>query len=302
MSDLNIIEVKFINLRFICIILGNGMLFFISKGVMVMYDLEKVKTMVFDSLDSNLISVKLAAVNNEVRFSILEILRDFQKKNQLDDKSFKSDPLYSREINSILLNNYNIDITTQMLGQHLKQLLEADLIEECVVKKEVPNKIGLRSVKAYTLKEDAFEDLFLEITFLSDELLSFFNLYKSNQRFHDGEHCVLTIFNGIDKGKTFKVHKDETILIGRQGNFKSSDLSSFTILLDNSYSTVSNVAKPHLKLYYKDDGWYILDEGSSNGTFIADRKVIRGEETKLKNNSFLKLSRGNGGAVIYCSF
>ena len=94
-----------------------------------MCDLEDVKTMVFDSIDSNLISVKLAAVNNEVRFSILEILRDFQKKNQVSPGLFKTDPLYSREINTILLENYNIDITPQMLGQHLKQMMKADLIE-----------------------------------------------------------------------------------------------------------------------------------------------------------------------------
>lgn len=60
--------------------------------------------------------------NNNVRFSILGILRDFEKLNKLEDGRFKKDPLYSREINSILLNNYNINITTQILGQHLKQL------------------------------------------------------------------------------------------------------------------------------------------------------------------------------------
>lgn len=264
-----------------------------------MSDLE---TVVIDSTDSGLLSTKLAAVNNNARFSILEILRDFERSNKAADGSFKKEPLYSREINSILLNNYNINITTQMLGQHLKQLAEADLIEEVNVKKEVPNKVGRRSVKGYVLKEDAFEDLFLDVSFLSDELLTFFDLYKSNQRFSDGKHCVLTVFNGVDKGKTFKVHRDETILIGRKADFEASDLASFTILLDNSYSTVSNVAKPHLKLFYKDDGWYILDECSSNGTYIADRKVPTGIETKLKTNSFLKLSKGNGGAVIYCSF
>jgi DNA-binding transcriptional ArsR family regulator len=272
-----------------------------DNGSLFMNDLEAMKTVVMNLSDSNLISVKLAAVNNEVRFSILEILRDFQKTNKENDL-FKKDPLYSREINNILLNNYNINITPQMLGQHLKQLVEAGLIEEIIVKKEVPNKIGRRNVKAYILKVGAFEDLFLEINFLSDELLSFFDLYQTNQKYHDGKHCVLTIFNGVDKGKTFKIHKNEVVLIGRKDNFEASDLGSFTILLDNSYSTVSNIAKPHLKIFYKDGDWCILDEASSNGTFIADRRVPAGEVTKLKNNSFLKLSKGNGGAVIYCSF
>lgn len=264
--------------------------------------MDDSKTVILEKEDSRILSTKLAAVNNNVRFSILEILRDFERVNKTSEGTFKKEPLYSREINSILLNNYNINITTQMLGQHLKQLVESDMIEEVSVKKEVPNKIGRRSVKGFTLKEDAFDELFLDVSFLSDELLTFFDLYKSNQRFSDGEHCVLTIFNGEDKGKTFKVHKDETILIGRKANFNANDLASFTILLDNSYSTVSNVGKPHLKLFHKNDGWYILDECSSNGTYIADRKVPTGIETKLKANSFLKLSRGNGGAVIYCSF
>jgi DNA-binding transcriptional ArsR family regulator len=263
---------------------------------------EDLKTDIVDTSEANLLSTKLPAVNNKTRFAVLEILRDFEKANRGEDGELKKYPLYSREINTILLDNYNINITTQMLGQHLSKLLDAGLIEEIWVKREVPNKVGLRKVKSYVLKEDAFEDLFLDISFLSDELITYFDLYKTNQRFHDGEHCVLTIFNGEDKGKTFKVHKDEVVLIGRRANYKASELASFAIILDNSYSTVSNVGKPHLKLFYKDDGWCILDDGSSNGTYIADKEVQTGVVTKLKSNSFLKLSKGNGGAVIYCSF
>lgn len=234
-----------------------------------MSDSDINKTAIIDPEDPNLISEKLSAVNNKVRFSILEILRDNQKYNQAQSK----DPLYSREINSILLNNYNIEITPQMLGQHIKKLKDAGLVNEIEIKKEVPNKVGKRGVKAYVLKEDAFEDLFLEINFLSDELFTFFDLYKSNQKFHEDENCVLTVFNGVDKGKTFKVRKDETVLIGRKASFSQGDLASFSILLDNSYDTVSNVSKPHLKLFYKDDGWYIIDGSSSNGTFIGDIEV-----------------------------
>lgn len=263
-----------------------------------MSDSDINKTAIIDPEDPNLISEKLSAVNNKVRFSILEILRDNQKYNQAQSK----DPLYSREINSILLNNYNIEITPQMLGQHIKKLKDAGLVNEIEIKKEVPNKVGKRGVKAYVLKEDAFEDLFLDINFLSDELFTFFDLYKSNQKFHEDENCVLTVFNGVDKGKTFKVRKDETVLIGRKASFSQGDLASFSILLDNSYDTVSNVSKPHLKLFYKGDGWYIIDDASSNGTFIGDIEVQKGRPTKLRPNSFLKLSRGNGGAVIYCSF
>ena len=37
------------------------------------------KTVILDSENADLISEKLSAVNNEARFSILKILRDFDK-------------------------------------------------------------------------------------------------------------------------------------------------------------------------------------------------------------------------------
>lgn len=139
-----------------------------------MGNLEAVKSAILNLDGRDITSTKIAAVNNKVRLLILEILRDFHNGNLSDNILFKKDPLYSREINSILLNNYGIDITPQMLGQHIKQLIEADFIEEVSIKKEVPNKIGRRKVKGYILKKDAFDNIFLSINFISDELLSFF--------------------------------------------------------------------------------------------------------------------------------
>lgn len=139
-----------------------------------MGNLEAVKSAILNLEGRDITSTKIAAVNNKVRLLILEILRDFHNGNLSDNILFKKDPLYSREINSILLNNYGIDITPQMLGQHIKQLIEADFIEEVSIKKEVPNKIGRRKVKGYILKKDAFDNIFLSINFISDELLSFF--------------------------------------------------------------------------------------------------------------------------------
>ena len=133
---------------------------------------QEFKTEILRDNECKILSSKLAAINNDVRFSILKILRDYDKVKSNKSKS----PLYSREIN-FLLTGYNINITPQMLGQHLKILVESGILGEVIVKKEIPNKVGKRNVKAYILKEDAFEDLFLDINFFSDELLSFFELY-----------------------------------------------------------------------------------------------------------------------------
>lgn len=108
----------------------------------------------------------------------------------------------------------------------------------------------------------------------------------------------MTIFNGKDKGKTYRINKNDCAVIGRRGNGDLSDIKSRKIILDNSYNTVSNILKPHLKLFYENDGWYVLDESSSNGTYVGDNLIPFGIKTKLINNSFLKLSKGNGGAVF----
>ena len=268
-----------------------------------MENLTKNDTKIIDLSDEDPISLKIAAINNNVRFSIVEILKDFQKVNEAEKNTiFEKDPLYSREINTILLNNYNINITQQMLGQHLKQLQNAGIIEEVIVQKEVPNKVGQRNVKAYLLRNDAFEDLFLDITFFADELLTYFNLSKRNNEYLDDAHCNLTIFNGIDKGKTFTISKDEVVYIGRKAKLDDNNSTFFTILLDNSYNTVSSITKPQLKLFYDDSNWCILDKSSTNGTYIQEKKVPTDEVTKLPNNTLLKLSKGKGSATIYCNF
>lgn len=238
------------------------------------------------------LSAKLAAINNPVRFAILEILRNHQF--ELDKNG---EPLYSREIN-LILNDYGINITSQMLGQHLKILIEADLIETLLFKKEIPNKIGKRNVKAYVLKANAFEDFFLDASFLSDELLAFFRLYDLNRSMVDGDSLVLTVFNGADKGRTFRIHKGESAVIGRNCDVQSSG-NLQVISIDESYNTVS---RNHLKVFYEDGNWQILDEGSLHGTFIDDNLIAAGENYILRNNSFVKLSKYKCGAVFYCSF
>ena len=109
---------------------------------------HEFKTEILRDTDCKILSSKLASINNDVRFSILKILRDHQKSIVNKHKA----PLYSREIN-LLLTGYNINITPQMLGQHLKILVDAGILSEVFVKKEIPNKVGKRNVKAYVLRE-----------------------------------------------------------------------------------------------------------------------------------------------------
>lgn len=254
-----------------------------------------------DKQTYEIISDKISAVNNKVRFSILEILSEIERINQSGNVT-KKGPLYSREINLILLEEYNIDITPQMLGQHLKQLENAGLIEEIYVKKEIPNKVGPRTVKAFKLNSSAFKDLFLDIDIFRYELLSLFKLYENHKRYEDNSHCILTILNGQDKGKTFKINKNEIILVGRISDYSLNELASFTILLNNSYQKVNPISQPHLKIFYHENKWCIIDEYSKNGTYMDEKLVEKNKVTLLRNNSFLRLSKGTDGVVFYCTY
>lgn len=254
-----------------------------------------------DEQTYTIISKKISAINNKVRFSIIEILSEIEKNNQSDNLT-KKEPLYSRELNSILLERYNINITPQMLGQHLKQLENAKLIEEVYVRKEIPNKIGSRTVKAFKLNSDCIKDTLLDVGLFRQELLSLFKLYGLHKNHEDNEHCILTILNGADKGKIFKINKKELILIGRISNYSINELVSFTILLDNAYNKVNKISEPHLKIFYHDGKWCILDKNSTHGTYIDEKPVEKDKITVLRNNSFLRLAKGSGGIVFYCTY
>ncbi len=244
----------------------------------------------------NAIINKLSAVNNNIRFTILEILKEYEKNNG------DSNPLYSREINSILLSEYGIKITPQMLSQHLKQLESAGLIMEMPTKKEVRNKIGKRNVKGYVIREDAFGDLFLEVSFLSEELLSYFDMYGNNKLSNSYDHCVLTVFNGSQKGKLFKIHKDETLLIKANKDCESLDSTPFDIFLNDFNNGFSDGEEPCIKIFHDDDSWCLIDDSILDGAFIGCIPVEKGVVTKLKNHTFLKLYNCDSTLILYCSF
>ena len=246
-----------------------------------------------------LISPVMSAINNEARFSILDILLDVENSNETN--IIKKEPLYSREINCILFQKYNIKISPQMLGKHLKQLEDADLVEEVDMKKEVPNKIGPRSVKAYKIKHAAFKDLFLEINLFTSELLRLFEAYGKNQSLKEDNHIILTVLNGNNRGKNYKINKKEKKYLCRKSR-QNIALDTNYIALDKTYSKINEESSPHIKIYHEENTWYVLDKSSKNGTYINDKKVIKDKATQITNNSFLRLSRGSGSVVLFCSY
>lgn len=74
----------------------------VKKGDVSLDD-KTIETMIIDLSDSNSISKKIAAVNNNVRFSILEILRDFQRKTMIKTVYSKRIPCIQEKLTAYYL-------------------------------------------------------------------------------------------------------------------------------------------------------------------------------------------------------
>ena len=246
-----------------------------------------------EEMDDTILSKRFKTLNNKGRFAILSVL----KKHEIDNRGSPSprDPYYSMEIRDRLYKDFDIDLSVQRVGQHLHELEKWGFVEK--EESYVEKKFKVQPVNRYVLKKDAFEDIFLELNFLCDDIKSFVDLFDDSQAEIEEGYCLLKIFNGANKGETFMIGEDETIIIGRQSD-NQSDLEGFSIVLDDSYTTVSRIDKPHLKIFNRKGTWYLLDDSSTNGTYVSDVLVKKGEKTQLKNDRYIRLSKGPGSAIM----
>lgn len=249
--------------------------------------------------DFESIRIKISALNNPIRWEILQMLRR-KEVNSSNNCYIENYSMSVREIGE-KLKEKDIITAVQNLGQHLKLLRKAGLVDRTMVNY---NDVGLPIPHyLYYLKVDAFDDLFLEVNFFRDELNSYVDLYKESKELKKYHDCVLTVFNGVDKGKRLTIDADERAFIGRRSlSYKDSDNDSVSLELSNSYESVSSINKPHLIVYNKRGTWYMRDESSTNGTYCSHDKLKRGKAKEIPNNSLIKLSKGQGSALLYISY
>ncbi|RAP54716.1 MAG: hypothetical protein BZ137_00780 [Methanosphaera sp. rholeuAM130] len=118
-----------------------------------------------DDKDMDLIT-KISALNNSTRFIILKLLKNEEQNYNGDKEDVKNYALNIRTLNNMLIRDYNIDITVQMLGQHLKVLKESGLIEQF----KTPHFKGKTKIliNSYYLNKDAFDKIISQLQFFTD--------------------------------------------------------------------------------------------------------------------------------------
>ena len=77
---------------------------------------------------------------------------------------------------------------------------------------------------------------------------------------------------GIMKGQTFEIH----VPLAHVGRGSHNDI----VIQDDS------VSETHAKLQRRDDGWYVVDAGSTNGTYVGGHAPQRASEGSRARRTF----------------
>ena len=89
------------------------------------------------------------------------------------------------------------------------------------------------------------------------------------------------------------------LIVYHEGTQEEHELASEPVILGRSSSSgipVPDVraSREHCKIAQEDGKWYVIDLGSSNGTFVGDRKITRHE---LTDGTFIRIGRVRIGFV-----
>lgn len=250
--------------------------------------------------DLDQIMLQFDALSNKNRITILESMRKNEQKNSIESYGGEYYCMSANEIREEL-RKIHIEIAPQMVGQHLKKLMKAGFIDRIKIRIKNDKSIS-KHVYGYYRKEDAFENLFFKVNFFKDEVTTFVDWYEKSKESKKDSDCVITVFNGVDRGEQLTINKDQVAFIGKRSPERPVDYGSSALILSNKYSTVSSINTPHLIVYNKNGTWYMMDMKSFNGTYCSQYELERNKPFELPNNSLISLSKGEGSALLYCSY
>ncbi|RAP54714.1 MAG: hypothetical protein BZ137_00770 [Methanosphaera sp. rholeuAM130] len=244
----------------------------------------------------------ISAFDNYTRMKIVEVLIERLRKESKQYHSQYIYPLNSKEIKDALENDKKIKkMTEQGWRNHLTQLREAGIIGR--IKRKVDQKGNpINNTRdSFFINMNIFDRFLFGTKLGQEQIRSYMLLSNKIEELKEDYDCVMMVCTGSDKSKCLTFNKEDEVVVGRESSHKPGKYDSKALVLSSIYKTVTEVEKPHLKVFYKDGEWFIVDY-SSNGTFISNKKLKKGVSKKVKNNSFIQLSEGDSSVVLYFSY
>lgn len=250
------------------------------------------KTLIMEDPDEiEELSVFLSNLSNDVNLKILKLLEE--------------EPMYIREISKKLNERWGISLN----DANLRKTYLAPMTDAGIIRSEwafvTTVSWGKKTMgKNYVLVPGSLEAVVRTLgMFLNYEFELKNKTEEVIKKIHDGFpeeewHPTIRILGGEIDGKVFLIEKD-AVKIGREPREMSDVDVENEIILPKSYKFVSRLSRPHAKLTYKKDRYYIEDCGSINGTYLlkhGERRLVKMAE--LDDGDLIRLGKGAGSTYL----
>jgi DNA-binding transcriptional ArsR family regulator len=225
----------------------------------------------------------LQAISNPVR---LEIIKFIEKG-----------PKSVREIANHIDSNYD------NTKKHIDKLLKAGIIrKEPGIGKETSR--GALPVWKYSIMYGGIESIIrnlnsfsnLDLKIISDRALEAINIINENLS-GSSKEPYLQVLGGDDDKKAFSLVSSVT-KIGRTTGKVETEEDSGNVVLAGSYISVTRITGIHAEIQKKGDQCIFSDYGSTNGSYINYKPVIKGEPIILSDGDIIDLGRGQTRARL----
>lgn len=98
------------------------------------------------------------------------------------------------------------------------------------------------------------------------------------------EQSVILIFSGNPKALQFELQ--DVAVVGRHhlDTYPDVDLAPYG-------GFPAGVSRNHARFIRREDGIYVEDMGSANGTFVSERRLSSGEQHRLRNGEAVRFAQ-----------
>ncbi|MCX6688425.1 MAG: FHA domain-containing protein [Methanoregula sp.] len=199
-----------------------------------------------------------------------------------------------------------IDTSYENTKKHLDKLLSIG-----VIKKEAglsnSTSRGVLPVWEYSVVQGGLEAIIRNLSIFSNKEFRVVNPEISRKLAsvkktlsHDvlGDFPTAIVMGGTDDGRIFLFRKD-MINIGRIEQKTETGAGTVgDIMLSDSYTAVTRIAKPHGRFVHDGDTWYIEDSGSTGGTRLNNHRLEVNARTPVHDGDVIELAKGIHGAKL----
>jgi len=190
--------------------------------------------------------------------------------------------------------------------KHLQRLLGTGLVRKEAGFGQQTSR-GLFPVWKYVLTPDAVTAIIRTLGIfstigrsVSDSIVSsrLDEIRSAVTRSLTGGEAALVVISGPQDGLVFPL-TTSPVSIGREDEIQiPRDKNRSSLILSSYHGSVTRISHPHAVIYHENDGWFIVDKGSTSGTAINANPAPPETPVPLHNGDMIELGRGATSAWI----